>query len=397
MSSAPVWNLFKTRPGAEMLTDDSILAAFFDVGQLEEFWLRWYLRGFIEEGYGKVKFLLGSEGSGKTHLLRHLALTAASLQYLAVIIDARRIRLADIEELYRAIATSLPLADIVERACHAVIAEHLGYPEFEGAAAEFAPWAERVRGLDSVLLRRDIREAVDRFLHPLDLSNDVLLALRSWLNLRIIDDPDPGTAYSFLLGRKLSAAERKSLGVYANLNRRNARTALSSLFVFCHAAGFRGVVTLIDHLETMANTARIEGDLYYTRGKRDQSYEMLRQIIDESVHTPYFMLVLAGSSDPLGDTRVGFPSYPALWARIQNEISTDQVNRFADVIAMDTLWHNDSESTEHLAKIWLSHQPHLDETIAPYRSPDAVGLEWALARRVVLAALSARDTPLEEV
>ena len=248
-----------------------------------------------------------------------------------------------------------------------------------------------------VLLRRDIREAVDRFLHPLDLSNDVLLALRSWLNLRIIDDPDPGTACSFLLGQKLSAAERKSLGVYANLNRRNARTALSSLFVFCHAAGFRGVVTLIDHLETMANTARLEGELYYTRGKRDQSYEMLRQIIDESVHTPYFMLVLAGSSDPLGDTRAGFPSYPALWARIQNEISTDQVNRFADVIAMDTLWHNDSESPEHLAKIWLSHQPHLDETIAPYRSPDAVGLEWALARRVVLAALSARDTPLEEV
>lgn len=397
MTSEPAWNLFKIRPGAEMLTDDSILSAFVDVAELEEFWLRWYLRGFIEKGYGKVKFLLGSEGSGKTHLLRHLALTAASLQYLPVIINARRIRLADIEELYRAIVTSLPLADIVERACQAIIAEHLGYPEFDGAAAEFAPWAERVRGLDSVLLRRDIREAVDRFLHPLDLSNDVLLALRSWFNLRIIDDPDPGTACSFLLGQKLNAVERKSLGVYANLNRRNARSALSSLCVLCHAAGFRGVITLIDHLETIANTARIEGELYYTRGKRDQSYEMLRQIIDESVHTPYFMLVLAGSSAALADTRVGFPSYPALWARIQNEISTDQVNRFADVIAMDALWHNDSENTERLAKIWLTHQPQLVETVAPYRSPDAVGLEWALARRVVLATLSARDTPPEEV
>lgn len=397
MSDPNAWQSFRTRPGAEMLTDDSIGETFLDAGKLEEFWQRWYLSDFISQGYGKVKFLFGGPGSGKTHGIRHLAMTAASLGYRVAQIDARSVRLADIEEFYRAVASALPIAEMIDQSCRRVIADGLGYREFDGEISQFAGWAEQEHGADLALFRRDVREAVDRWLHPQDLANDYLLAIRFWVNQRLVNEGDSEVAQRWLLGQRLTVAERKSLGVASTINRRNARAALSSLAALSHASGAAGMMVAIDNFDTVAKTARVEGQLYYTRGKRDQSYEMLRQIIDESVHTPYAMVVLAGDWQALRDTRSGFPSYPALWARIENEISTDKVNRFSDGIVLDRLWDDDVDNVKRLASVWSSHQPQIVAPALPNEPSSAVGLEWSIARRVVVAVMDGRDqNPLED-
>ncbi len=396
MTHQDAWRIFSAHPGAEMLADSSIQETFLDVGGLEAFWRKWYLEDFISSGYGKVKFLFGGMGAGKTHWLRRLAITSDQLGYLVAFIDARLVRLSDIEELYRAVVAAIPLAAVVDRACRKIIVDDLGYREFDGDVVEFSYWLEHDRELDPALFRRDIREAVDRWLHPQDLATDFLLAIRSWIHQRLMNETNQHVPEGWILGEKLMAPERKSLGVKSSINRRNARAVLSSLAVFSHAAGFPGILVAIDNFDSVAKTTRTEGEIYYTRGKRDQSYEMMRQLIDESVHTPFLMLVLGGDRQPLSDSRSGFPSYPALWARIENEISTDRVNRFADAIVLDDLWQEDMENVKRLASVWSLHHPEITPPATRAETETAVGLEWSLARRVVLAVMSDRNLDIGE-
>lgn len=75
-----------------------------------ELWLErvreYYLVNYIASGGSKVKVLVGSEGSGKTHLLRCVQHDAKTLGYETVYLCARDYddyRLNNLPSLYRAI------------------------------------------------------------------------------------------------------------------------------------------------------------------------------------------------------------------------------------------------------------------------------------------------------
>jgi hypothetical protein len=48
-----------------------------------------------------------------------------------------------------------------------------------------------------------------------------------------------------------------------------------------------------------------------------------------------FMLAFAFGKDLLEDEVSGIKSYQALWMRIQNEIESERLNRFADIIDLN--------------------------------------------------------------
>ena len=385
---------FRVAPKADVLPAEMVQEAFVDPGGLEDFWVRWYLEGFIDQGQGKVKLLLGRSGAGKTHFLRHLQWRAESLGYVVVVLDAARTRMAAIDDVYRALAAGVPWNQLFKAVLRRVIAGKLGYSEFAAPLGEFFEWGESERQVEGRLLRRDFREQLDSFLKTMDMDGDFLLAARSAMHQAMgIASEDSHFAKDWLLGEKIGAGPRKSIGLRSPLSKRNARGLVISLASLIHSAWGRGLVLLIDNAETLALTARVEGRQYYTRAARDQSYEMLRELIDESAFSPFLFTVVGGTSEAISDLRSGFPSYPALWDRLQTEIATERPNLFADLIDLDRLWEQDNTGLHKLMEYWNELSwPHDSSWVSGASDDGTLGLEWGKPRRLIAKILTQRLT-----
>jgi hypothetical protein len=380
---------FAASPAADGLPNSVVESTFADPAGLEDFWTRWYLDGFVDEGQGKVKLVVGRPGSGKTHFLRHLAGRAGAMGYQTASVDAAEEKLASIDELYRAISRQMPWEALVRGGVQHVLHEQLGYPEFTGPAEAFFGWAESERGLTANLIRRDVREAIDVFLGGMDLEGEFFLAVRSWMN-QVVLGQDSAAAAQWLMGGKLGATVRKGMGLRSNVTRRNGRALLASLAAWVHHLTQRGIVVLIDNIGVLSLTERVEGRPYYTRAIRDQSYEMIRELIDDSAFSPYLLTVIAGETEQVTNSRTGFPSYPALWARLQSEVSAARPNLFGDLVDLDTLW---SEPGEHLARLhdnWRDVEWTPDEGEVRALEDKTLGLEWGRPRRVVADVMRQR-------
>jgi hypothetical protein len=99
-------------------------------------------------------------------------------------------------------------------------------------------------------------------------------------------------------------------------------------------AGFAGIAVAVDDLEMLIETSVLE-EVRYTKMRREDAYESIRELIDGIDTLGCFMIVFAMDRSLLEDETKGLKSYQALWMRIQNEISSDKVNRFADIIDLD--------------------------------------------------------------
>lgn len=373
-------------PDASLWPDAVIQDTFVDPLGLEKFWFQWYLDGFVDQGHGKLKCLLGRPGSGKTHFLRHFGMMARQAGYQVAMVNFAEVKVAAIEDLYRAAAQQMDWDDLLSRLLLHIIATELGYPDFSGHPKEFVAWGENTRQLTPTFLRRDLREAIDRYLKRTDWHPEFRLAVRTWMQEQVGDlAPNESAVVAWLRGEKLGAAQRKSVGVRSNVTRRTARALLASLASLTHRTFGKGLLVLMDNLHAIASGTKTEGQPYYTKMARDQVYEMIRELIDESPFTPYLVTIVAGNTDPLVQVRKGIPSYPALWERLESEVQSAYVNRFADLMDLDTLWDGDEALLADLAHHWEGVKPLASPLNRPDGEPTGVlGLEWGKPRRTVM-------------
>ena len=71
--------------------------------------------------------------------------------------------------------------------------------------------------------------------------------------------------------------------------------------------------------------------------KREDTYESIRQLIDDIDSMKNIMFVYAFDREMIDNENAGLKSYQALWMRIQNEIVGERFNRFTDVVDLDRL------------------------------------------------------------
>ncbi|MDD3879809.1 MAG: DUF2791 family P-loop domain-containing protein [Syntrophomonas sp.] len=111
---------------------------------------------------------------------------------------------------------------------------------------------------------------------------------------------------------------------------------LRSLVEICRLAGYKGLIISIDELDILVRKDDML-ELRYTRMKREDAYESIRELIDEIDTLKCVMFVFSFDRRLMDDDRWGLKSYPALWMRIQNEIEGERFNRFADIVDLDRL------------------------------------------------------------
>lgn len=309
---------------------------------ITDFWETTYLQEFIPAGGSKIKFITGQKGSGKTHTLNLLTAKTRKLDYITVAFSAYDIWLHDFREVYLEILRQTDLPKLLEKCSHAII-EAMGFNHQEiPRGLTFVDFLGQ-QGLADGLTRREIRlQLKQMFLDNPLLDNNFALTC-SLLCGGILGHPflEPQSR-QLLLGwlsgdKTIKVSTLRPLGLAPNrITKYNARHMLRSLAEIVRLSGHAGLFVSIDDLEILVDKSSLNS-IHYTKMKRDDTYESIRQLIDDIDSFHNIMFVFSFDRLLLDDENKGLKSYQALWMRIQNEIVSSKINRFSDIIDLDAV------------------------------------------------------------
>ena len=322
-----------------------------------------YAQRFIPQGGSKVKWIIGPPGSGKTHALRMLELAAAEDGLLTVALDAGATPLRGIQEFGQAVLAQLDTTQVLRGLRDRVI-RRLGYDTTSiPPSTTLVDWlvAERGRIRDTAMA--DIREHVDQMLAPVDVGLSLKVAVSFKVGeLLGVPSPDTDTLDAWLTGAPLREPLMKRLGLTEALNRQNARTILQGWAVLARTAGRGGILITVDQLDQLVAPKGDGTTVYYTAGRREETYEMLREFIDDGDVLPGLWLVLAARPALYQDEKRGISSYPALKDRVSTELTSVELNRFSDWLDWDSVFAADEGAMRRVADAWAvatGGRPHV--------------------------------------
>ncbi|MDR2163655.1 MAG: ATP-binding protein [Clostridiales Family XIII bacterium] len=307
-----------------------------------EFWKKHYLGTFIADGGSKVKFLTGAGGAGKTSHLREYIDAAAESGYKTVHISGKTTWLHDFKEIFVAIFNAVDFDGCIKACAGKIIAE-LGYsPDEIPAGVSFADYLQAQGSFDP-LTKREIRNKLSEMFFKNTWIDNNFAICSALLVSGEIGYPTLEPAAKELLSmwlrgmKEARVAALRKLGLSpSRITKYNARHMLRSLIEVVMLAGHRGLAVAIDDLDILAETSALE-EIRYTKMRREDSYESIRELIDGIDTFSHLMVVFAFDKILLEDESKGLKSYQALWMRVQNEIVSDRINGFADIIDLDAV------------------------------------------------------------
>lgn len=309
---------------------------------ITDFWQKHYLEEYIREGGSKIKFVTGRPGSGKTHLLNYMAMTAWEEGYVTAGFSARDIWIHDFKEIYIEILRQSDILGCLKR-CSLQIIKNLGFtPEEIPEGLTFMDYLSQ-NDLGDAITRREIRlQLKSMFLeNPLIDNNFALtcsLLTGGILGHPLLEEQNRQMLLSWLAGdRSLKLSAIRSLGLSpVRITKFNARHMLRSLAEVIRMAGYSGLFITVDNLEILASRSSLD-PVHYTKLKREDTYESIRQLIDDIDSMKNIMFVFAFERELLDNDSAGLKSYQALWMRIQNEVIGEHFNRFTDIVDLDQI------------------------------------------------------------
>lgn len=347
--------------------DESILRALtVGLDKISSFIKDEYFASYIKQGGSKIKFVTGKKGAGKTHLLHLLSFDAQKEGLLTVSLDAKNFLLSDITNLYTAVLEALPFEDLINKATEN-LTESLGYDWHKDRDQKsFNVWLTD-KGISTVYTRKEVRDEVRKSYNDnpnfdYNFAQILSLLIGNRLGQIGLTEEDLSFIKSYLTAKgdlKLSQVRSFGLAGY-KISKVNARFMLRSLSELVKMAGYTGLFVSIDNLDTMLSNSSLN-PVKYTKMRRDDSYEVIRELIDDIDSFRYFFLVFGFDRILIDNETNGLKSYQALWLRMQNEIVSSRINLFADLFDLDkinlTLYdkENISEMSKRLASILTSY------------------------------------------
>ena len=309
---------------------------------LTDFWKEKYLQEYIKNGGSKIKFVTGRKGSGKTHFLRLTAALAKVENYKTVHFSAKDVWMHDFREIYVEIFRQCGIFDCLEAVSRHLIRE-MGFDCGDiPQGMKFIDYLSQ-NGMGDALTKREIRTQLRQiFLNNPVLDNNFALACSmltgSLIGYPVLEDQNRKLLLAWLEGdRTVKLSQLRAMDFYpSRITRYNARHMLRSLAELIHMGGYSGLFITIDDLEILISRSSLEA-VHYTKMKREDTYESIRQLIDDIDSMRNIMFVLSFDRQLMDDENAGLKSYQALWMRIQNEIVGERFNRFTDMVDLDRL------------------------------------------------------------
>lgn len=309
---------------------------------LTDFWQEKYLQEYIRDGGSKIKFITGRPGSGKTHFLKLMTAVADKENYKTAQFSAKDIWLHDFKDIYVEIFRQCDVMACLAAVSRKVV-QQMGF-EYEKIpeGMRFIDYLSQIDSVDAIT-KREIRTLLRKtFLDNPLMDNNFALACSmltgSILGYPILEEQNKELLMAWLEGdRSIKLAQLRALDFYpSRITKYNARHMLRSLAELVRMGGHSGLFVTIDDMEILTSRSSLEA-IHYTKVKREDTYESVRQLIDDIDSMKNIMFAYAFDRELLDNENAGIKSYQALWMRIQNEIVGERFNRFADMIDMDRL------------------------------------------------------------
>lgn len=309
---------------------------------LTDFWQEKYFQEYIRDGGSKIKFITGRPGSGKTHFLKLMTAVADKENYKTAQFSAKDIWLHDFKDIYVEIFRQCDVMACLAAVSRKVV-QQMGF-EYEKIpeGMRFIDYLSQIDSVDAIT-KREIRTLLRKtFLDNPLMDNNFALACSmltgSILGYPILEEQNKELLMAWLEGdRSIKLAQLRALDFYpSRITKYNARHMLRSLAELVRMGGHSGLFVTIDDMEILTSRSSLEA-IHYTKVKREDTYESVRQLIDDIDSMKNIMFVYAFDRELLDNENAGIKSYQALWMRIQNEIVGERFNRFADMIDMDRL------------------------------------------------------------
>jgi hypothetical protein len=278
------------------------------------------LAHYISVGGAKVRFLSGDYGDGKTHFLSVIQHLVQREQFaVSFVVLTRDVPMHKFELVYQQIVSRLTTAqDAI--GIRALLSEWV-----ESLHARFGETDEAARSAALQDLTGTVKE-----LEGMDVNfaqGLISLVQHRYWPLAEGETPEDReqaleVLYQWFEGGRLSKRELRPFQIFESLNKTNSKRLLLSLIAFILHLGYRGLILLLDELETvMAQSASV----------RNSAYENVRLLIDNAEQAHHLHVFFSIIPDVILAEK-GFRSYDALWSRVRSVGESDRLNYRSIVI-----------------------------------------------------------------
>ncbi len=259
----------------------------------------------VAHGEGAFKFLRGGYGCGKTFVARLAALDAQERGFATsfVVVSVNDLRFHNFADVYRHVVSELATRSCPRGALGDVLDRWIGKVEEElvklGADDSAGDFDDRVRArLDEQLAALTGGRAPE----------ELTAVVRAIFDLKQQKNhADAAALISWLAGSKNVAADvKRRAGIKGDIGNREALGYLRGILEIVKAAGYKGLVVIIDELETV---------LRARRDTRAASLEGLRKIVDAAGSYPGLLWLFTGTPD-FFDSKMGVQGLAPLHDRI---------------------------------------------------------------------------------
>ena len=257
-------------------------------------------------GDGTIKFLRGGYGCGKTFMAKLAALDAQQQGFATsfVVVSDNDLKFHRFDDVYRKVVTELSTASCPRGALGDVLDRWIARTEDKmiaaGADEDADDFDDQVRArLEEELASLTGGKAPQDFIRVVqaifDCKQEGELA-------------DAGALLSWLSGSgNVAASAKKRAGVKGDIGSRDALDYLRGVLEIVKAAGYKGLLIVIDEAETI---------LRMRKDSRHKSLNGIRQISDAAGSYPGLLWLFTGTPD-FFDSRQGVAGLPPLDDRIR--------------------------------------------------------------------------------
>ncbi len=259
-----------------------------------------------KDGEGSIKFLRGGYGCGKTFMAR-LCLLDAQAQGFAtsfVVVSDNDLKFHRFDDVYRKVMTELGTASCPRGALGDILDRWIGRVE-EGLIA--AGEDDEAPDFDAKVLKRLESDLAQKTQGA--APQDFVRVIQTIFELKQKGEvAEAGALISWLGGSgNVSASAKKAAGIKGDIGSRDALDYLRGALEIVKAAGYQGLVIIIDEAETIL---RMRSD------SRHKSLNGIRQIADAAGSYHGLLWVFTGTPE-FFDTRHGVAGLAPLHDRIR--------------------------------------------------------------------------------
>ncbi|HEY3266205.1 MAG TPA: BREX system ATP-binding domain-containing protein [Armatimonadota bacterium] len=298
-----------------------------------------YLADFVASGGASVKIAVAAPATIPA-AIRAVGDAAAAANYVTVSVDARRAKVYMIHQVFHEAALQVDWDALTERWVRTRLpAAGIRLPEGVplDAAEAIAEANEMSGGEFLASAKRIIRNGI---IHDYSMCKEFRIAMASLCTASVdpqdVAPTDADVVRQWLRGEKPNLAALKRLEIYQRIGRHNARLLLGSLAVWLARTGYAGLTLLADISAVVADAPEEGQPIRYTRATILDTYEVIRQFIDDTDELSHIMTVFFAGPGFADSPKRGISNYSALRMRVADDVrDRDRANPLNAMVRLD--------------------------------------------------------------